>query len=575
MKNKIVQRIIAVALVGVLSVSLAVANGAPVFAENLEPDAVEGNILAEDAVNSGSKDILENDNSNDEGVTEEEPEQTTDDAQEPSEEIGDGIEGTETPEEDAEEPAPSVKDGWIHTEDGWYLYKAGVMLTGWQWVGGNCYYMYENGIMAADTWIGDWYVDASGAWIPSYQPPHWILSSAGWWYRNADGSYPANAWQMIDNQWYYFNSAGYMVTGWQLINGSWYYLSGSGAMLTGWQWIGGSWYYLLESGSMATGWQLIGDTWYYLNGSGAMATGWLLLGNIWYYLDASGAMQTGKQEIGKQVYFLKDSGAMVTGWNLEDEVWYYYNASGAMQTGWILVGATWYYCEPKTGAMQTGWLTVNKVQYYLDESGAMRTGWYEIESETGKNWYYFDASGAMLKARWVGNYYVLSDGKMAVNQYIGDYYVGEDGKWVQTTGDNKVYVVELEDGKTTTVIGQYDEAASQEVFTLLNKYRLENECDPLNRINTALQTAAETRGYELAKSNNHTRPNGEAYTSIYAGVSGETIAGATGMTAEGAMAVWKASEPDKLYMLNKTATSVGIAAFKATNNVTYYVMLFA
>ena len=47
------------------------------------------------------------------------------------------------------------------------------------------------------------------------------------------------------------------------------------------------------------------------------------------------------------------------------------------------------------------------------------------------------------------------------------------------------------------------------------------------------------------------------------------------MTAEGAMSVWKASEPDKVNMLNKTATSVGIAAFKATNNITYYVMLFS
>ena len=269
---------------------------------------------------------------------------------------------------------------------------------------------------------------------------------------------------------------------------------------------------------------------------------------------------------------------MVTGWNLEDEIWYYYNTSGAMQTGWILDGSTWYYCEPKTGVMQTGWITVNKIQYYMDESGAMKTGWYEIDSETGKNWYYFDTSGAMLKSRWVGNYYVLSDGKMAVSQYIGDYYVGEDGKWVETTGGDKVYVVELADGKTTTVIGQYDEAASQEVFTLLNKYRLENGCDPLKRTDTTLQTAAETRGYELAKANNPVRPNGELYTSLYGNsddACGQNIAGAPGMTAEGAMSVWKDSEPDKVNMLNKTATSVGIAAFKATNNITYYVMLFS
>ena len=41
---------------------------------------------------------------------------------------------------------------------------------------------------------------------------------------------------------------------------------------------------------------------------------------------------------------------------------------------------------------------------------------------------------------------------MAVSQYIGDYYVGEDGKWVETTGGDKVYVVELADGKNDTVL---------------------------------------------------------------------------------------------------------------------------
>lgn len=39
----------------------------------------------------------------------------------------------------------------------------------------------------------------------------WKLDSIGWWYQNADGSYPKSAWQMIDNKYYYFNEAGYML----------------------------------------------------------------------------------------------------------------------------------------------------------------------------------------------------------------------------------------------------------------------------------------------------------------------------------------------------------------------------
>lgn len=564
MKHRIVKKLMAGVLAGALSLTLLLTPGVQIFAEEQTENLTEEDIL------SGEGRIPDESIGSEEKIAD--PVEQDETLPETAE---DEIDTGKAEEENKDQEEPVVQDGWVYTEAGWYLYKDGVMLTGWQWVGGNCYYMYENGIMAEDTWIDSYYVNASGAWVPSYQPPHWVLSSAGWWYRNADGSYPANAWQLIDDQWYYFNGAGYMMTGWQPIGGTWYYLSGSGAMLTGWQLIGGAWYYLNEtSGAMATGWLLLGDTWYYLNSSGAMATGWLLLGNTWYYLDGSGAMLTGKQEIGKQVYFLKDNGAMVIGWNQEEDVWYYYSASGAMATGWVLDGSKWYYCEPKTGAMQTGWLDINKVRYYLDESGAMQTGWYQVDGK----WYYGDSNGAMLKSRWVGNYYVQADGSMAVSQYIGDYYVGADGKWVETTGNDRVYEVGLADGEKTIVIGQYDEAASKEVFTLLNKYRVENGLNPLQPAGPNLQAAVNIRGYELAYSFDHTRPNGESCFSVYENAMAENIAGGTGLTAEGAMTLWKNSEGHKLNMLNSVADSVGVAAFKANVNgvsTTYYVQLFA
>ena len=603
MKLQVLKRFAAIALAGVMSFSVAFSGNLTVSAEDVQNGIVTGTSGEDDgqAPENGEEDG-EGTGQTPDGTEGEEGEGQTpggteggdqtpgsgtegEDGEENGEDAGQTPgSGSEGEEGDDQTPAAPIQDGWYKAGENWYLYEDGQMLTGWKWVGGKCYYMDETtGIMAADTWIGDWYVDGSGAWIPSYQPPHWILSSAGWWYRNADGSYPANAWQFIDNQWYYFNGAGYMVTGWQLLGNTWYYLSGSGAMLTGWQYLGGAWYYLDASGAMKTGWLLDGETWYYLSGSGAMQTGWLLLGNTWYYLSGSGAMLTGKQDIAKQTYFFKDNGAMVTGWNKEGETWYYYNGSGAMQTGWILDGSTWYYCEPKTGVMQTGWLTVNKVQYYLDTSGAMRTGWYEIESETGKNWYYFDASGAMLKSRWVGNYYVLSDGKMAVSQYITgkegeEYYVGPDGKWIETTGNNRVYEVELANGEKTTVIGQYDEAASKKVFALLNQYRAEKGLNPLQPASMALQAAANVRGYELAKSCDHVRPNGEDCFSVYETSCAENIACGTGLTPEGVMALWKGSEGHNNNMLSEVAGSVGIAAFKSTvdgMSITYYVQLFA
>lgn len=108
--------------------------------------------------------------------------------------------------------------------------------------------------------------------VPAYAAGgSWVHNNVGWWYRNADGSYPASQWERIGGQWYHFNSGGYMQTGWQLIGGKWYYLKSSGAMATGWNKVGGTWYYHDASGAMKTGWQKVGKDWFYLLSDGSMA----------------------------------------------------------------------------------------------------------------------------------------------------------------------------------------------------------------------------------------------------------------------------------------------------------------
>ena len=217
------------------------------------------------------------------------------------------------------------------------------------------------------------------------KPGTWKHDGIGWWYLNANGTYPVNIWREIDNVTYYFNASGYIVTDWQSIDGVWYYFDSSGAMMTGWQSIGGVWYYFNSSGAMMTGWQSIGGVWYYFNGSGDMVTGWQSIGGVWYCFNSSGTMMTGWQSIGG--------------------VWYYFNNSGAMMTGWQSIGGVW---------------------YYFNGSGAMMTGWQSI----GSVWYYFNSDGAMVSNQWVGNYYLQADGSMAVNKRIGIYYVGADGAWI-------------------------------------------------------------------------------------------------------------------------------------------------
>ena len=55
--------------------------------------------------------------------------------------------------------------------------------------------------------------------------PQWKKDAKGWWYENADGSYPTNKWLKIEEEWYYFGSDGYAYCNkWLQWNGVWYWL---------------------------------------------------------------------------------------------------------------------------------------------------------------------------------------------------------------------------------------------------------------------------------------------------------------------------------------------------------------
>lgn len=164
-----------------------------------------------------------------------------------------------------------MKTGWYQEGNDWYYLGAandGVMKTGWQQVNGTWYYMNANGKMAADAWIGNYYVDSSGAWTKTKRPVQWIPSGNRWWYQHEDGGYTTNGFEKIGGQTYYFDKDGWMVTGWRLIKNAWYYFHASGAMATN-VWVEGT-YYVGEDGVMAT------DTWigsYYVDSNGKWVPG--------------------------------------------------------------------------------------------------------------------------------------------------------------------------------------------------------------------------------------------------------------------------------------------------------------
>ena len=312
--------------------------------------------------------------------------------------------------------------GWLKRPSGWYyLTGSGAMATGWIQLGSTWYYLNESGTMQADTWIGNNYVDGSGAWIPGKVKAQagWIQSGNRWWYRHADGSYTTNGWEVINGAWYYFDGAGWMVTGWVKLSGTWYYLTGSGAMATGWIQTGGTWYYMNTSGAMVT------DTWIgnnYVDGSGAWIpgkvkaqAGWVQSGNRWWYRHADGS-------------YTRNNWEMING------SWYYFDGAGWMVTGWLKLGNNWYYLNPGNGAMVTGWLQLGSTWYYMNGSGAMATDTWIGNSYVDANGVW-DQSKTKAQAYWVQNngrwLYVQEDGSYAKSTWKTidgkEYYFGADG----------------------------------------------------------------------------------------------------------------------------------------------------
>ena len=58
----------------------------------------------------------------------------------------------------------------------------------------------------------------------------WKRNDRGWWYEEANGAYPTNAWRLINGKWYYFDAIGYMAENRWIGN---YYVGADGAMLAG------------------------------------------------------------------------------------------------------------------------------------------------------------------------------------------------------------------------------------------------------------------------------------------------------------------------------------------------------
>ena len=305
----------------------------------------------------------------------------------------------------------AMKTGWQMISNTWYYFdSSGAMVSnGWRWINSKCYYFDKNGKMAVDTWIGEYYVDASGAWVKDKQKEtdKWIQSSGRWWYRHADGSYTRSGWEYIGGKWYYFDQNGWMVTGWQKVKGSWYYMESNGAMVSSdWKWINSKCYYFDKNGKMAA------DTW--IDGS---------------YVDASGVWIKDKKQEPENV--------TKTGWVQYSGHWMYYNTDGSyVKSNWKSVNSIWYYFD-QNGWMVTGWMTLSSGKYYLNPTknsdgveGAMLKGYKQIDGK----WYYLRSGESPEGSlRYEGVTSIMGTSAMGTNKTI---VVNKMVKMFQKSGKN-------------------------------------------------------------------------------------------------------------------------------------------
>lgn len=115
-----------------------------------------------------------------------------------------------------------METGWASHDNKWYYFNtSGVMQTGWLKLGGSWYYLASNGKMATG-WLnlnGSWYyLTSSGKMATGW------LKIGGAWYYLASGGKMATGWLKLGNTWYYLNANGKMATntwiGNSYVNGS-------------------------------------------------------------------------------------------------------------------------------------------------------------------------------------------------------------------------------------------------------------------------------------------------------------------------------------------------------------------
>ena len=93
----------------------------------------------------------------------------------------------------------------------WYQNADGSYQKGqWMEDGGKWYYFDEEGYMDCSGYRQGYWLNSDGSYDAKYSGGKWYQSNKGWWWSDKTGWYPKDQWVRIDGLYYHFNSYGYL-----------------------------------------------------------------------------------------------------------------------------------------------------------------------------------------------------------------------------------------------------------------------------------------------------------------------------------------------------------------------------
>ena len=301
------------------------------------------------------------------------------------------------------------------TEVNWYYTTSGgVVLSGWQTIGGKTYYFDED-----DAWNPYMHYDcvsvidgqqylflASGArantgWASldrSFTDDAGVSHSEKAWFYTDDGVVRTN-WQKIDGKEYFFDDDGVMYSSTYIYYDGCYYLLGANGALAspGWAKLpnnyngrsGQKWFYVLEDQTLAIGWQEI-DNYYYYFYPEMYAGDLYWIDSQYEYFDASGRWvertEGGNWQFVDGHLRYMENGSYVKGWKKIADNYYYFDSDcNLVENDFVESNGKLYFCGPAMywGGVQYIWGD----PYLFDNNGVhpSTVGCYQIADVVFRN----------------------------------------------------------------------------------------------------------------------------------------------------------------------------------------------